>query len=121
MICADCKEKLNPMWALQQLSRAEHRYHELHARYHDELKRLGERSRTKCQHCDQMTRISRSWIPLGEASSMRYARQFSLATQLCFLLSVDYHSSDVKPPMLRFLNAASREHTAYLSTLPTSA
>jgi hypothetical protein len=58
--CVDCKEKLNPMWVLQQLCNAEHRYHELHARYHDELKRLGERSRTKCQHCGEMTRISKS-------------------------------------------------------------
>ncbi|WP_232341271.1 hypothetical protein [Burkholderia pseudomallei] len=58
--CADCKEKLNPMWVLKQLSQAEHRYHELHARYHDELKRLSERSRTKCQHCGEMTRISKS-------------------------------------------------------------
>lgn len=58
--CADCHEKLNPQWVLQQLANQEHRYHELHARYHDELKRLGERSRTKCQHCGQMTRISKS-------------------------------------------------------------
>ncbi|WP_413194204.1 hypothetical protein [Pararobbsia alpina] len=58
--CADCHEKLNPMWVLQQLAFAENRYHELHARYHDELKRLGERSRTKCEHCGQMTRISKS-------------------------------------------------------------
>ena len=56
--CADCHEKLNPMWVLQQLSIQENRFHELHARYHDELKRLGERSRTKCQHCGEMTRIS---------------------------------------------------------------
>lgn len=57
--CADCKEKLSPMWVLGELSHRENRYHELHQRYHDELKRLGERSRTKCQHCGQMTRISR--------------------------------------------------------------
>jgi hypothetical protein len=58
--CADCKEKLNPMWVLKQLAQAENRYHELHARYHDELKRLAERSRTKCEHCGGMTRISRT-------------------------------------------------------------
>lgn len=56
--CADCKEQLDPMFALIQLVRAETRYHELHARYQDEMQRLAERSRTKCQHCGQMTRIS---------------------------------------------------------------
>lgn len=56
--CGDCGEKLNPMYALVQLCRKENRYHELHARYHDELNRLAERSRTKCEHCGQMTRIS---------------------------------------------------------------
>lgn len=56
--CGDCGEKLNPMFALEQLCRNEDRYHELHARYHDELRRLAERSRTKCEHCGQMTRIS---------------------------------------------------------------
>lgn len=58
--CAGCGEKLSPMWALVQLSHREHRYHELHARYHDELKRIADRSRTKCDHCGQMTRISRT-------------------------------------------------------------
>jgi hypothetical protein len=56
--CGDCGEKLNPYFVLQQLSNKEHHYHELHARYHDELKRINERSRTKCEHCKQMTRIS---------------------------------------------------------------
>jgi uncharacterized protein YeaO (DUF488 family) len=37
----------------------EHRWHELHARYQDEMQRLAERERTKCQHCGQLTRISR--------------------------------------------------------------
>jgi hypothetical protein len=58
--CRDCKEKLNPMFALIQLSRQETRYHELHARYHDELARLAARERTKCEHCAKMTRISRA-------------------------------------------------------------
>ncbi len=58
--CRDCGQKLNPMFALIQLVRQETRYHELHARYEDEMRRLGERSKTKCQHCDQMTRISKA-------------------------------------------------------------
>jgi hypothetical protein len=56
--CADCKEKIDPIHALRQLARKENRYHELHARYHDELRRLAERSRTKCRHCGKMTPIS---------------------------------------------------------------
>jgi ribosomal protein S27E len=58
--CRDCGEKLNPMFALVQLCRQENRYHELHARYQDEMQRLGERSKTKCRHCGQMTPISRA-------------------------------------------------------------
>ncbi len=58
--CADCKERMDPMFALTQLVRQETKYHELHARYQDEMTRLGERSKTKCQHCKQMTSISRA-------------------------------------------------------------
>jgi hypothetical protein len=58
--CRDCKEKLNPMFVLNALAQKEHRYHELHARYHDELARLAARSRTTCQHCGKITRISNS-------------------------------------------------------------
>ncbi|WP_230681553.1 hypothetical protein [Burkholderia vietnamiensis] len=60
VLCADCKEPLNPMWVLVQLSNQETRYHALHDRYQDELKRLKERSRTKCRHCGNMTPISKS-------------------------------------------------------------
>jgi uncharacterized protein YeaO (DUF488 family) len=56
--CADCGERLNPMFALEQLARKETKYHEFHARYQDEMQRLKERSRTKCENCGQMTRIS---------------------------------------------------------------
>ena len=56
--CRACGEKLNPMWVLHQLSLTENRWHDLHARYQDELARLRERSRTKCEHCGGMTRIS---------------------------------------------------------------
>lgn len=56
--CSDCKERLDPMVALVSLSHQESRYHELHERYQDEMKRLKERSRTKCRHCGEMTPIS---------------------------------------------------------------
>lgn len=58
--CKGCGAKLSPMWVLQQLCHQESRWHDLHAQYHEELKRLAERSRTKCQHCGEMTRISKS-------------------------------------------------------------
>lgn len=58
--CRDCGERLNPMFALIQLANKETEYHALHARYHDELQRLGARQKTKCQHCGQMTRISKA-------------------------------------------------------------
>lgn len=56
--CRECKEKLDPMYVLVQLAHQETKYHELHERYQDEMKRLGSRQKTKCQHCNQMTRIS---------------------------------------------------------------
>jgi hypothetical protein len=56
--CAACKAPLNPIWVLNQLALSESRFHELHARYQDELARLNDRSRTKCEHCGAMTRIS---------------------------------------------------------------
>ncbi len=58
--CADCKEKLNPMWVLGQLATRDRNFADAHVRYNDEMKRLRERSATKCQHCKKMTRISRS-------------------------------------------------------------
>jgi hypothetical protein len=57
--CADCKEKLNPMWVLSRLAQRDHRFHEAHHRYHEQMKRLDERSRTKCRYCGKMTPISR--------------------------------------------------------------
>lgn len=58
--CGKCNEKLNPMWVLGQLVNKENRWHEHFARYQDEMRRLAERSRTKCRHCGQMTPISHS-------------------------------------------------------------
>ena len=56
--CGRCGEKLNPMWVLGQLAVHDYRMAESQARYKDEMKRLSERTRTKCHHCGQMTRIS---------------------------------------------------------------
>jgi hypothetical protein len=56
--CKKCKEKVNPMEVLLDLAHHETRWHDLQKRYQEEMKRLAERSSTKCQHCDKMTRIS---------------------------------------------------------------
>jgi hypothetical protein len=57
--CSNCKAKLNPMWVLARLAHDETRYHETAKRYQEEMKRLSERTRTKCDNCGHMTRISR--------------------------------------------------------------
>lgn len=57
--CGACGERLNPVWVLAQLCSADSRFHQARARYVDETKRLNERTRTKCDHCGQMTSISR--------------------------------------------------------------
>src|SRR5437868_8154155 len=45
--CGTCKEKLNPIWVLRQLSHVESRWRQFHRTYQDEMKRFAERSRTK--------------------------------------------------------------------------
>lgn len=56
--CAECKQFLNPVFVLQQLLGHQSEFMQLHDRYQDEMRRLKERSRTKCQHCGEMTRIT---------------------------------------------------------------
>lgn len=56
--CADCGERMNPMWVLARLCSRDSMFHAAHAKYRDEMKRLNERQSTKCRHCGQMTRIS---------------------------------------------------------------
>ncbi len=57
--CGDCNEKLNPMWVLGQLAGRDRKFAEAHDTYHEQMKRLDERTRTKCENCGKMTRISR--------------------------------------------------------------
>lgn len=57
--CGRCGEKLDPMWVLHKLAVSDRRMAESQARYQEEQRRLAERKRTKCEHCRQMTRISR--------------------------------------------------------------
>ena len=57
--CSLCQTRLDPMFVLRALATEEMQWHRSRARYIDEMKRLKERSRTKCLHCGQMTEISR--------------------------------------------------------------
>lgn len=57
--CGRCGTKLNPIWVLVKLAVHDRRMAESQQRYQEEQKRLAERTRTKCQHCGEMTRISR--------------------------------------------------------------
>ena len=57
--CGVCKEKLSPMWVLVHLATKDMQMKESRKRYVEEMKRLEERSKTKCEHCEKMTRISR--------------------------------------------------------------
>lgn len=56
--CLKCGERVTPIFVLKQLMRMESQWMRTRDAYQDEMKRLKERSRTKCQHCGQMTRIS---------------------------------------------------------------
>jgi hypothetical protein len=58
--CSHCGTRLEPMWVLNQMSRRESRYRRTVERCHEELSRLAERSKTRCECCGQMTGISRS-------------------------------------------------------------
>ena len=58
--CGKCHAKLNPMWVLARLANDDRRFHEAHQKYHEEMKRLSERTSTKCRHCGKMTGISRA-------------------------------------------------------------
>lgn len=57
--CLGCGERVTAIFVLKQLMDEESRWMRARAAYQDEMKRLKERERTKCQHCGEMTRISR--------------------------------------------------------------
>jgi len=48
--CGNCHAKLDPMWVLRLLATEESQWERARSRYHEEMKRLSERSRTKCDH-----------------------------------------------------------------------
>jgi hypothetical protein len=56
--CGLCHTRLDPMFVLRILAGEETQWLRARERYIDEMRRLNERSRTKCEHCGGMTRIS---------------------------------------------------------------
>lgn len=58
--CATCHAKLNPIWVLARIANRETSMERHRATYQDEMQRLAERKKTKCEHCQKMTRISRA-------------------------------------------------------------
>lgn len=59
-ICEECKQEVSPMFVLERLMQQEGQWMQSRERYQDEMKRLSERSRTTCDHCGKMTRVSKS-------------------------------------------------------------
>lgn len=55
--CKACGEEVAPMFVLDQLMKKESQWMQTLATYQENMKRLAERSRTKCEHCGTMTRI----------------------------------------------------------------
>jgi len=58
-LCMLCKAEVSPWFVLESLMHEESRWMRERRAYQDEMQRLAERTRTKCQHCGQLTRISR--------------------------------------------------------------
>lgn len=56
--CSLCNTRLDPMFVLRELACKEHRWNHQRQTYQEEMRRLSERTRTKCDHCGKMTRIS---------------------------------------------------------------
>jgi len=58
--CLCCGGEVSPMFVLESLMKEESQWMQSAAAYQDQMRRLAERSKTKCDHCGKMTRISRS-------------------------------------------------------------
>ncbi len=56
--CSACATKLDPMWVLRMLATEESKWREAEERYNDRMSTLKERTRTKCNHCGKLTKIS---------------------------------------------------------------
>lgn len=55
--CEACGQELSPYWVLGEMARAEHRYKRLIEEYKRQRALVEDRTRTKCEHCNKMTKI----------------------------------------------------------------
>lgn len=58
--CGICGEKLNPIWVLEQYANEEHRLFKQFNRLKALIKIAKDKTKCKCEHCKQMTRIANS-------------------------------------------------------------
>lgn len=58
--CLTCGGEVSPMFVLKHLMQQESQWMRTREAYLGEMKRLDERSKTKCRKCGQMTEISRT-------------------------------------------------------------
>lgn len=56
--CRGCGQEVSPMFVLERLMQKESQWQRTREAYQGEMQRLGERTKTKCQHCKKMTRVS---------------------------------------------------------------
>ena len=56
--CKKCGGEVSPWFVLEKLMHHESTWNRTREAYQDEMMRLKERSRTKCDHCGKMTRVS---------------------------------------------------------------
>jgi Zn finger protein HypA/HybF involved in hydrogenase expression len=56
--CKKCGGDVTPIFVLSELLKIDSLWQRRSETFQDEMKRLSERSRCKCQHCGKMTRIS---------------------------------------------------------------
>jgi hypothetical protein len=57
--CGRCHTRLDPMFVLRVMASEETSWSRSRKNYIEEMQRLRDRRRTKCQHCGKMTEISR--------------------------------------------------------------
>ena len=56
--CGKCHERLNPIKVLVELAHKECKYHDYHKRFIEQSKKMDERTRVKCSHCGQFTKVN---------------------------------------------------------------
>ena len=58
--CKNCGSVVSPMFVLNRMMSKESMWRSSREAYQEQMARLYKRSRTKCQHCDKITRTSKS-------------------------------------------------------------